>query len=149
MINFKKIKLNNALLIVLIFFFSINIAFHIASAQILDQNTAYDVTGGSRNVQESAGYVSVGAEGIGGIVALAIKAFLGLLGIIFVYLMVLAGYNWMTAAGDEQKVEKAKDQIKRAIIGLIIVVSAYAITYFVLQAMSSVASPTNTVPTSP
>lgn len=129
----------------LIFFASLllfNICFSVVIAGPLDESAAFDVTGGSRNVQTSAGYTSVGAEGIGTIVALAIKALLGLLGIIFVYLMVLAGYNWMTAAGDEQKVEKAKDEIKRAIIGLIIIVSAYAITYFVLQAMSSVASPT-------
>jgi hypothetical protein len=47
--------------------------------------------------------------------------------------MLYAGYNWMTAAGDEQKVEKAKDTITRAIIGIIITVSAYAITYFIFK----------------
>jgi cytochrome bd-type quinol oxidase subunit 2 len=71
-------------------------------------------------------YISV-AE----IISLVIKSFLGLLGIIFVILIILGGYNWMTAAGEEEKVNKAKDTLKRAIIGLIIVVSAYAITYFV------------------
>lgn len=65
------------------------------------------------------------------IISKVIKSFLGLLGIIFVILIILGGYNWMTAAGEEEKVNKAKDTLKRAIIGLIIVVSAYAITYFV------------------
>jgi hypothetical protein len=69
-----------------------------------------------------------------------ISGFLGLLGIIFVILMIYAGYNWMTAAGDEKKVEKAKDTIQRAIIGLIITVAAYAITYFVFSALGDVAT---------
>lgn len=74
---------------------------------------------------------------IGSSVAIIIKAFLGLLGIIFVFLMVYAGYHWMTAAGDEQKVTKAKDTLRTAIIGLIIIVAAYSITYFVLKALGS------------
>ena len=61
------------------------------------------------------------------IVGAVVKVFLGLLGIIFLILIIYAGYNWMTAGGDEPKVKKATDTIKRAIIGLIIVVGAYAI----------------------
>lgn len=72
---------------------------------------------------------------IGAAVATIVKAFLGLLGIIFIFLMVLAGYHWMTAAGDEQKVTKAKDTLRTAIIGLVIIVAAYSITYFVLNAI--------------
>ena len=110
-------------------------------AQPLDRTVANEITSQADATRGGAGYAAYGAGGIGQIVGLVIKAFLGLLGVIFIYLIVLAGYNWMTAAGDEQKVEKAKDQIKRAVIGLVIVVSAYAITYFVLQAMSGVANP--------
>lgn len=65
-----------------------------------------------------------------------IKAFLGIIGIIFLILMILAGYNWMTAHGDEQKVTKAKDTITASIIGLIIVLGAYAITFFVVSKLS-------------
>ena len=39
----------------------------------------------------------------------------------------------MTARGEEEKVEKAKDTITRAIIGLIIVVGAYAIWSFIFS----------------
>lgn len=38
---------------------------------------------------------------------------------------------WMTAGGDEQKVTKAKDLITQAVIGLIVVLAAYAITAFI------------------
>jgi hypothetical protein len=70
---------------------------------------------------------------LGGVVALVIQAFLGLLGIIFVVLIVIAGNKWMNARGNEEKVEEAQETIRRAIIGLIITVSAYAITYFVFS----------------
>jgi hypothetical protein len=61
-----------------------------------------------------------------------ISIFLSLLGVIFLGLMIYGGYNWMTAAGDEQKVDKAKNTIRSAIIGLIIVIAAYAISVFVI-----------------
>lgn len=75
---------------------------------------------------------------IGGVMAVAIQAFLGLLGIIFLILIIYAGYNWMIAQGEEEKVNKAKDTIQRAVIGLIIIISAYAITYFVFKNLGGV-----------
>ena len=47
--------------------------------------------------------------------------FLGLLGTVFVVLMIYAGYLYMTAQGNEEQVEKAKGLIKNAVIGLVIV----------------------------
>ena len=83
-----------------------------------------------------AGFKDITPENsVGGIVASIISAFLGMLGIIFVSLMVMAGYKWMTANGNEEQIEQAKSGIRRAIYGLIITVSAYAITYFVFNAL--------------
>ena len=65
---------------------------------------------------------------IGNVIGVA----LGFVGIILVVLMLYAGFNWMTAAGEADKVQTAQDTIKRAVIGLIITVSAYAIANFVL-----------------
>jgi len=59
-----------------------------------------------------------------------IQVALGLLGTICVVLMLYAGFMWMTAAGNEENVKKAQDIIKYAVIGLIIILSAYAITRF-------------------
>ena len=66
-----------------------------------------------------------------------INVFLGLLGVIFVVLIVYAGYNWMTASGKEEKVEKAQDIIKAAIYGLIITAGVYAIWQFVFVRLLS------------
>ncbi len=70
---------------------------------------------------------------IGDILQLA----LSILGILFVIFMIYGGYIWMTAAGNESKADKAKDIITQSILGLIIVVGAYAITYFVIYAFNS------------
>ncbi len=58
---------------------------------------------------------------------------LGFLGILCVSLLVYAGFLWMTALGDEAKIEKAKKTIWAAVIGLIIILSSWAITRFVLE----------------
>ena len=68
---------------------------------------------------------------VGSVVAAVIKGFIALLGIIFVILIILAGNKWMNAGGDEEQVREAKDSIRHAIIGLIIIIAAYAITEFV------------------
>lgn len=72
---------------------------------------------------------------IGGVISVVIQGLLSLLAIIFIILMLIAGYKWMTAGGNEEKVKEAKSQIKHAIIGLAIVIMAYAITYFVFEAL--------------
>ena len=65
------------------------------------------------------------------IVADIIKTLLSILGIIFLVLMIYAGFLWMTAQGYEEKVDKAKDIIKMAVIGLAVVLLSYSITLFV------------------
>ncbi len=69
------------------------------------------------------------------IIGLIIQSLLGLLGVIFFVLMLNAGYLWMTAQGNEQRLEKAKNIMTTSVIGLIIVLSSYAISYFVLSAL--------------
>lgn len=64
-----------------------------------------------------------------------IKIVLGFLGIIFILLTLYAGFNWMTSAGNEEKIEKAKKTMVAAIIGITIVLMAYAITYFVIDSL--------------
>jgi amino acid transporter len=71
------------------------------------------------------------------IIGTIISAFLSLLGIIFLILVLYSGFTWMTSLGNEMKVKKAKDTLLQAIIGIIIIISAYAITYFVFSAVGN------------
>lgn len=81
---------------------------------------------------KNGGYKTTPIETVVGTV---ISAFLGLLGVIFLVLIIYGGYIWMIARGDESKVEKAKNTIINSTIGLALVLGAYAITYFVLSAI--------------
>lgn len=56
---------------------------------------------------------------------------LSFIGVLFLILTIYGGISWMTAGGNEQKVEKAKTIIINAIIGLLIVIFAYTITSFI------------------
>lgn len=67
------------------------------------------------------------------IVGNIILAVLGLLGVIFTILLVYGGFLWLTSAGEEDKAKKGTGLIFNAIIGALIVIAAYAITYYVLQ----------------
>ena len=62
--------------------------------------------------------------------AAIIRTGLQLIGIVFVILIIYAGATWMMAGGNTENIEKAKNIIKASVIGLIIVVCAYSITYF-------------------
>lgn len=66
------------------------------------------------------------------VVANVIGIVLGLLGIVFLILLIYAGILWMTAAGNSDQVDKAKSILSTSIIGLVITLSAYAISQFVL-----------------
>lgn len=60
-----------------------------------------------------------------------IQLVLSFLGVLFLGLTIYAGSLWMTAQGNEQKAEKAKDMIIGSVTGLAIVIAAYAIASFV------------------
>ncbi len=70
---------------------------------------------------------------LGTIIEIIIKGALSLLAIIFLIIIVFAGYRWMTASGNEESITKAKGMMTRAVIGLAIVLLAYSITYFVFN----------------
>lgn len=62
-----------------------------------------------------------------------INFILNLLGILFLILTVIAGFLWMTSAGDAKKVESAIGYLKGAIIGLVIILVSKGLTIFIFQ----------------
>lgn len=65
-----------------------------------------------------------------------IQVALGLLGIVFLVLILYAGFLWMTARGEKDNVEKAQKLMTQAVIGLVIIIAAYAISTFVMGAIA-------------
>lgn len=72
------------------------------------------------------------------IVGSIINVVLGFLGILLLVYLLYAGFLWMTAGGDSKKVDEAKAMIKNAIIGLVIITAAFAISSFVLGSLITV-----------
>lgn len=69
-----------------------------------------------------------------------ISVILGLLGVVMVGLIIYAGFLWMTAEGDKEKIHQGKEHLKNAIIGAILIMSAWTITAFVIDALGNAAS---------
>jgi len=65
-----------------------------------------------------------------------IGAGLSLMGVLFLGLMLYGGFIWMIARGDSKRVDQAKDTITHAVIGLAIIIGAYAITEFTINALT-------------
>lgn len=104
--------------------------------QGLDSETAKKQGEQAEAFLNSSGYQ--GKATVGDIVATTVKAVLSLLAIIFLVIIIINGYKWMMAGGNEDQVKEAKQSIKNATIGLIIVLAAYSITHFVFEALSQV-----------
>ena len=101
-----------------------------ASAQLATNN--------SQAVAVAAGIN--GSTDLIGLIGRVIYIVLGFLGVVFLCLMLYAGFLYMTAQGDPKKVEAAKTTIRNAIIGMVLIASSFAIVTFVLNALNGAAS---------
>ena len=129
----RKTLFRKAILLIFIGIFCLNIlAVSVAEAEDKGSSVGslLETAGGAAKYDTEK--VKSGAITTFSIAGGIIKIFLSLLGVIFIALMLYGGYLWMTARGNQEQVTKAKELITSAVIGLVIVVAAYAITYFAL-----------------
>lgn len=106
---------------------------YVLTPETIQAKTAKDqFERGLKDTGEKAGYPSGGGDttSFGGRLGVAIKLVLSFLGVIFLGLTIFGGYKYMLARGNDQEVRKARDIIVQALIGLIIVLAAYAITVY-------------------
>lgn len=82
----------------------------------------------------------LGDQSLEGIIASVIQVLLSILGIIFLILVLYAGFLYLTSQGDKDKAGKAIKLLTQAIIGLVIIIAAYAISTFVIGALTDVAT---------
>jgi len=91
------------------------------------------------NFQTEAGY---GSASFAEIVGRIIRIVLSLLGLVAVVLIIVGGFQWMTSGGNEEKVGSAKKLMGSALIGLVIVVFAYALASFIISRLTGVTETT-------
>ena len=62
-----------------------------------------------------------------------IRYLMTFLGIIATAIILYGGFLWLTASGNQDRIEKAKKTIIAGIIGLVIILAAFAIVTFVVN----------------
>ncbi|MFA6429446.1 MAG: hypothetical protein WCV84_03015 [Patescibacteria group bacterium] len=87
------------------------------------------------NAIESGNGIKLGSGDVRTTAARIINVALGFLGIISVCIVLLGGFKYMISGGQEEKVADAKNLIISGIIGLAIILSAWAITKFVISSL--------------
>ena len=60
----------------------------------------------------------------------------GIIGVVAVIMIIIGGVNYTVSQGDSQKLQKSKSTILYGIIGLVIVLLAFAIVNFVLNGIN-------------
>lgn len=95
-----------------------------------------DAGGNLNNIGKASGIDTT--QDVGSVVGGIISAALSLVGVLFLGFMVYAGFTWMTAQGETEKIDKAKKTIISSLIGLVVVLSAYAITAFVTSSVGNI-----------
>jgi heme/copper-type cytochrome/quinol oxidase subunit 2 len=89
---------------------------------------------GSAVVSDATG---LGVKDPRAIAAQIINIILGFLGIVAVVIILLGGFKWMTAGGNEDKVGEAKKLIVAGVIGLVIILASFGIATFVLTQLGA------------
>jgi type IV secretion system pilin len=84
---------------------------------------------------QTAGETGLQQTSLSAIVASVITTVLGFVGAVFVILMIYGGFSWMVSSGNDEKVGKAKKTIAYAVIGLVVMIGAYSITFFISSAI--------------
>ena len=103
---------------------------HFAHAQGIDLTNPNELL-----TDDFSGATGLGQADLQKTIGNIINVILGFLGIVAVVIVLLGGFKWMTAGGNDEKVQDAKKLLIAGVIGLAIIFSAYAITSFVLTSI--------------
>ena len=74
-------------------------------------------------------------KNVTGIIGGILGAVLSLIGTIYFFLMLYAGFTWMTARGKSDMVDKAKNIMIHATIGVAVISASFVIVKFVIDAL--------------
>ena len=92
----------------------------------------------SFSIESIGTQIGLGESDLKATVINIIRLILGLMTLIAVTMIIYGGFRWLTAAGNEENVEKAKKIISAAVFGLIVILLAWAIVIFVARTTANV-----------
>ncbi len=114
-----------AILFLFVLFFVLNVSLKVALAE----DNSYGLDSTAKEISAFSGQ-SISDNFIQTKAGQIIGTLLSFVGVIFLILIIYSGLMWMTAQGNSQQVDKAKDLLVNAVSGIIIVFAAYALTAF-------------------
>ena len=94
---------------------------------------ALDISQGMSDVQTEAGFAEQDLTVTIGKIIRIVLSFLGLIALI---LFLVGGFKWMSSGGEEEKISSAKKLMTAAVVGLFIVIIAYAATGFIIDRLT-------------
>ncbi|MFA6106084.1 MAG: hypothetical protein WC745_00180 [Patescibacteria group bacterium] len=80
-----------------------------------------------------ASNIGLGNEDPKSIIVNVIRVILGFLGLIAVIIILIGGFKWMTAQGNDDKITEARKLIQAGAVGLVIILAAFGITQFLIK----------------
>jgi len=101
-------------------------------------SSLWDAQVGIEDVGQKAYGESVSPQDIRITIMKIVNVVLQFLAVIFLVLIIISGYQWMTAGGNEEQIKKAKKNLSNAVIGLVIILASWSIAYFILRRMIAV-----------
>jgi hypothetical protein len=117
----------------LLSFFSLFLLF---SLVITPAVSAQDL--GESLMEEFQGSAGIGDASIAEVTGSIVKTVLSVLGLVALIIFIVAGFQWMTSGGNEEKIQAAQKLMEAAVIGLVIVIIAWAATFFVVQSLTGI-----------
>jgi len=125
--HFQKTLKSGALILPLTLFFLFG---NLVYAQSFDFNK----DSGLDSSANTAGFVTGSdAATVNSITGQAIAIVLGMVGVVFLGFLIYGGFVWMIADGNQEKVKAATKTIMNSLLGIILTLSAYALSYFLIK----------------
>lgn len=133
-----KKNLKNLIISGLFLSFSLFYYIPLALGQVADGTYDFQTQSGLNSAAKTAGYeTGANSTSVEGIISQVLFTILGLVGIIFFGYLIYGGYIWMTSRGNEERIKEANNTLVNAILGLLVTLGAYAISYFLISAFWS------------
>jgi hypothetical protein len=101
---------------------------------------AHDITAGVLADRSGSDANSFYLSSLESVLGLAINFIFGVLGVIALIIIINAGFHFMFANGNEQRISRAKSQLTWGAIGLAVILASYSISLFVVDAIEQAAA---------
>ncbi|MFP4514825.1 MAG: Mbov_0395 family pilin-like conjugal transfer protein [Parcubacteria group bacterium] len=113
-------------------------SFLMTQTNVVSASSLWDAQVGIEDVGQKAYGETDSPQDIRITVMKIVNVVLQFLAVIFLVLIIISGYQWMTAGGNEEQIKKAKKNLSNAVIGLLIILASWSISYFILRRMIAV-----------